>query len=84
MIKGIKIPSNNENNPPSSPNTQTLTSIEKKLDQFVDDLNLFLIFDHITLQETITVLSQLENSTGLNVNYDKSSIYRIGSLTQQN
>ena len=32
----------------------------------------------------MAVHSQLENSTGLKVDYDKSSIYRIGSLKTTN
>ena len=50
------------------------------LSQFADDTALYLSYDKITLESTITTLATIEANTGLRVNYDKTLIYRIGSL----
>lgn len=57
---------------------------ERKLVQFADDLNLFLKFEKETLDTFQEVLHTFEGATALKVNYDKTSIYRIGSLANSN
>lgn len=54
------------------------------ISQFADDTDLFLKFDYDVLQETIEVLYQVECSLGLKVNYDKTTVYRIGSIANSN
>ena len=53
---------------------------EKKLSQFADDTVLFSLFESDSLNGIINTFSHYENNTGLKVNYDKTIIYRIGSL----
>lgn len=67
-IKGIKI--NNE--------------LELKLSQFADDMNLFLTFEKETLMEVEDTFDAFEEATGMKVNYDKTRVYRIGSLKNSN
>ena len=43
-------------------------------------LNLYALFDPIAIQAVVETLSLIENNTGLKVNYDKTSLCRIGSL----
>lgn len=57
-----------------------LGDTEKKLCQFADDMNLFLKYDRVTLMEIENTLDIFEGASGLQVNYDKTCIYRIGSL----
>lgn len=51
-----------------------------KLVQFADDLNMFLKFEKETLLEVIRALDRFHEETDFKVNYDKTSIHRIGSL----
>ena len=51
------------------------------LSQFADDTTLYLSYDAITLNAAIATLTLIEENMGLKVNYDKTSLYRIGSLT---
>ena len=53
---------------------------EKKLSQFADDTVLFSLYEDKSLNGIIDTVSQFEQGTGLKVNYDKTLIYRIGSL----
>lgn len=50
------------------------------LSQFADDTTLFLSYDKETLEQVINTLDIMHYNTGLTVNYDKTNIYRVGSL----
>ena len=50
------------------------------ISQFADDTDLYLPFDKTVLNNVIQVLSDIENSIGLKVSYDKTTLYRIGSI----
>ena len=50
------------------------------ISQFADDTNLFLSFKKATLGAVIDTLDIIQINTGLKVNYDKTKLYRIGSL----
>ena len=52
--------------------------------QFADDTALFLSFSEECLQAAFDTLSCVEMSTGLKVSYDKSTVYRVGSLKNSN
>ena len=54
------------------------------LSQFADDANLFLRYKVETLNAVSDTLHTVKLNTGLKVNYDKTSIYRIGSLANTN
>lgn len=54
------------------------------ISQFADDTDLFLQFDQETLDEVIKTFSILQNNVGLKVNYDKMTIYRLGSIANTN
>lgn len=58
----------------------TIHGVEKLLSQFADDTDLFFKYETITLNETLTTLSVVESNLGLKVNYDKTSVYRMGSI----
>ena len=53
---------------------------EYKSGQFADDTNLFSLYDRLSLQAVVDTLQIFETNTGLKLNYDKSNVYRIGSL----
>ena len=50
------------------------------LGQYADDADLYLKNNQDSLNAVFDVLERFKNSSGFTVNYDKTSIYRIGSL----
>lgn len=52
--------------------------------QFADDTNLFLPFQQNILNEVMRTLTKIHVQIGLQVNYDKTLLYRIGSLKHSN
>ena len=58
--------------------------IRNILSQFADDTVLFLKFEKITLDGVIQTFEHLEANTGLRINYDKTVVYRIGSIKNTN
>ena len=57
-----------------------LNNIEYKLTQYADDTNLFTLYNVESLNSIIYTFSEVQKQTGLKINYDKTSIYRIGSI----
>ena len=57
-----------------------IRDVEYLLSQFADDMDLYLPFDKTVLNSVLTVFNEIEMNTGLTVSYDKTSIYRIGSI----
>lgn len=57
-----------------------IQNLSALISQFADDTTLFLKFSKNVLQAVIDTLDTIYCNTGLIVNYDKTSIYRIGSL----
>ena len=58
-------------------NIQTVVNI---LNQFADDTDVTLENDQESLQKTIDTFERYHHITGLKVSYDKTSVYRLGSL----
>ena len=50
------------------------------LSQFADDTDIYLPFDKAVINKDIEVLTDIETNIGLKVSYDKTTIYRIGSI----
>ena len=50
------------------------------LSQFADDTVMYLNYDPLTIETVTGILNQVENNLGLKVSYDKTRIYRVGSL----
>ena len=50
------------------------------LSQFADDTDLYLPYDQEVLNNVFEVLADVETNTGLRVSYEKTTLYRIGSL----
>ena len=61
-----------------------LNNHEYKLTQYADDMNIFTLFEANSLRSIIELFDTLKNHTGLKVNYEKTNIYRIGSLRHSN
>ena len=55
-------------------------NIEYLLSQFADDLDLYLPFDQNVINTIFHTLTDIEASTRLKVSYEKTTLYRIGSL----
>ena len=53
---------------------------ELLISQFADDMDLYLPYDKTVLNEVLRELQYIENCTGLTVNYNKTTLYRIGSI----
>ena len=54
------------------------------LSQFADDTDLYLKYDIEVINRASDALTYMESQMGLKVNYDNSSMYRIGSLKNTN
>ena len=58
--------------------------IEYLLSQFSDDIDMYLAYDLTTLNAVIDTLVDIELHTGLTVSYEKTTLYRIGSIANSN
>ena len=58
----------------------TIGNTELLISQFADDMDLYLPYDKCVLNNVLTVFDYIEANTGLTVSYDKTMIYRIGSI----
>ena len=61
-----------------------VNNVQYLISQFADDTDLYLSFDQETVTNTFKTLSDIEKSTGLLVSYDKTTMYRIGSISNSN
>ena len=52
--------------------------------QFADDLGLVLDYDQRVWEETIKVFDNFQHMSGMLINYEKSVVYRVGSLRNSN
>ena len=57
---------------------------EIKSGQFADDMNLLLEAEEETLEQAISTLKNFQSNTGLKLNFEKSSVYRLGALKDTN
>ena len=57
-----------------------LCDSEIRISQYADDTNLFSMFDKSSLDGITEIFNTIEKSMGVKVNYDKTNIYRIGSI----
>ena len=55
---------------------------EKKINQFADDTVLSIVAEDESLSIALTCIDQFKYVLGLSMNKNKSSIIRIGSITQ--
>lgn len=60
----------------------TIQDMEHKIAQFADDITMYLKFDQQSLFEVVKELDHFYAYSGIAVNYDKTSVYRIGSLSK--
>ena len=61
-----------------------LYDLKQLLGQFADDTAAFLKYERITVNAFVNTLSEVERQMGLKVSYDKTTIYRVGSLYKTN
>ena len=57
-----------------------IKGFKQLLSQFADDTTLYLTYDKITFERVVDTLSYIEDQTGLRISFDKTVVYRIGSL----
>ena len=50
------------------------------LGQFADDMDIYLLHDEKSINEILRTLNFFQSRSGFTVSYDKTQIYRIGSL----
>ena len=62
----------------------TVQNIQNILCQFADDTSVFLKFEQIEIDTFCTTLEEVETNMGLKVSYEKTTLYRIGSLYDTN
>ena len=56
------------------------TELQEKISQYVDDMYLLSQYSAESLESIVDQLKQFYQNTGLKVNFDKSTIFRIGAL----
>ena len=61
-----------------------LHGMKNILAQFADDTSLYLKYERICLDAFTETISCVEEQLGLKVLYDKTTIYRVGSLCDSN
>ena len=62
----------------------SLNGIKQVLSQFADDMAAFLKYERLTVDMFIDVLTHVEALMGLKVSYEKTTMYRVGSLCSTN
>ena len=62
----------------------TIAHIRNLLNQFADDMDVFSLNEEKSLKAIHQELSQFHNQSGFSVSYDKTTMYRIGSLRHSN
>ena len=55
-------------------------NLKNLLSQFADDTTAFLKYEQLTINGFCEVLSKIKNNLGLSVSYEKTTLYRVGSL----
>ena len=58
----------------------TIGNLEKILSQFADDTSAYLKYSRLCIESFIDTLVCVEKLMGLKVSYEKTTVYRIGSL----
>ena len=61
-----------------------IKNVKLLMAQFADDTVLFVNFDSIELNAVIDTLMYIEDQTGLKISYEKTTVYRVGSLKSTN
>ena len=56
------------------------STVPRVITQFADDTGLYLKYSIHCLTETVRTLTYVEQNTGLLISYEKTCIYRVGSL----
>ena len=56
---------------------------EEVISQYADDANIWSLYKEESINAVIEELKKFRKSTGLKVNYEKSTIYRVGSLRNE-
>ena len=61
-----------------------INEILNLLNQFADDLDIFSTADENSIKQIFNTLDFFYLQTGLKINYDKTTVYRVGSLRKSN
>ena len=61
-----------------------VNNVHYLLSQFADDTDMYLLYDQTIITYVFRVLSDVEMNTGLRISYEKTTMYRIGSLANSN
>ena len=62
----------------------TICNTKLLLSQFADDTTLYLSYDELTFKRVLETLAHIETNTCLTISYDKTVVYRIGSIAGSN
>ena len=62
----------------------TIHDIKNLLNQFADDMDIFSLCNQHALKEIFNELERFRKQSGFTVSYEKTTLYRIGSLRHSN
>ena len=58
----------------------SVNNVTKLLSQFADDTSIFTSYDQLSIENICNTLQRVEECIGLKISYEKTDVYRIGSL----
>ena len=61
-----------------------VNEILKLFGQYADDIDLYIKANKASLEATLNTFAKFENNSGFRINYEKTTIYRIGSFKDSN
>ena len=61
-----------------------INGIKHLLTQFTDDLSLFMDFSKDSWDATMLIFDKFQKNSGMRINYDKTTVYRLGSIHKTN
>ena len=61
-----------------------VNDIVNLLGQFADDMDMYMLFDQQSLQKALDKLDTFKKHSGFTISYDKTQVYRIGSIKNTN
>ena len=61
-----------------------ISQFDRILGQFADDMDMYLLNDEHSVNTVIRLLNEFKDNSGFKINYDKTVMYRIGSLKATN
>ena len=57
---------------------------DNKIGQYADDTGIYTLYDEESFNQLLNTLETFEKISGLEINYEKTNVYRVGSIRKSN